>query len=53
MLYIKENMDLFDLYNTISDLLSKYDRIMQSKQALFSVLHAGNGLDDLCSITKR
>jgi sugar diacid utilization regulator len=47
VLYIKENIDLFDLYNTISDLLSKYDRIIQSKQALFSVLHAGNGLDDL------
>ncbi len=46
-LYIEENLDMIDLYNTIEDVIISNHQIYLKKQTLFNVLHSGHGLDSL------
>ena len=46
-LYIREDIDMIELYNVIEDVLLCYQQVEIHKQSLFGVLHNGSGLDAL------
>jgi sugar diacid utilization regulator len=46
-MYIRENPDLFELYNVISDHLTSYRKIHQNSVSLFNNLYAGRGISGL------
>ena len=46
-IFIRESLDLIELYNLIEDVVLSYQRIDMQKQNLFSILHKGYGIDSL------
>ncbi len=46
-IYIDEDMDLIELYNTCEDVILSYRRTDLEKQQLFNILHNGYGLETL------
>ncbi|WP_029322364.1 PucR family transcriptional regulator [Butyrivibrio sp. AE3004] len=46
-LYVREELDIFELYNLMEDVILTYQRIDVQKQSLFSVLHNGYGIEAL------
>lgn len=49
-MYIRKSIDLFALYNVISDSLLSYQRMRQNEEALFNNLYAGRGIPGLLRI---
>lgn len=46
-LSIQENIDLFEISNSIFEVLDQFENVERKKQLLFNVLHSGNGLTEL------
>lgn len=46
-IFIRESIDLIELYNLIEDVVLSYQRIDVQKQNLFSILHKGYGIGSL------
>ena len=46
-LSIQENIDLFEISNSIFEVLDQFENVERKKQLLYNVLHSGNGLTEL------
>lgn len=46
-IYIAEDLDIFELYNVISECLLNYQRIRQNGESLFNMLYTGKGITAL------